>query len=148
MSRRALLLAATVGLAAAAALGCGRKGAPLPPQWVIPNPPAPVDAEARPDGIRVAWKRPRRYAGGAPLDDLDHFEVSRACPPGAAFLPLGAIAILDRGRFRKEHRFSALDVDAPRGVPCRYRVVAVTEDGDRSPAAESQPVERPAAVGR
>ncbi len=141
MRRRAFVVAAL-----AAALGCGRKAAPRPPQWVVPEPPAPVVAEVRDGGIRVAWKRPRRYSGGDPLDDLDHFEVSRACPPDGPFAPIGAIAILDRGRFRKEHRFSALDVDAPRGLACRYRVVAVTEDGERSPPAESDPVEWPAAA--
>lgn len=123
--------------------GCGRKGPPLPPQWVIPDPPPAVLAEDAPTGLRLTWKRPRAYADGSPLDDLELFEIQRACDVPGEFSSIGTVRLIDRDRFRKETTFSAVDIDAPRGSDCRYRVIAVTSDGYRSPPAESASVRRP-----
>jgi len=116
---------------------CGRKAAPRPPQFVIPKSPEPLVVEENPKGVRISWHRPREYADGSPLDDLDLFDIQRACEPDTDFRTIGTVPIIDRERFRKEHSFAVIDLDVPRDRPCRYRVFAVTADGYRSDAAES-----------
>jgi hypothetical protein len=133
---RAGLVLALLGAA------CGRKGPPLPPQWVIPDSPDAVLVEDAPTGVRVSWKRPRHYADGSALDDLERFEIQRACEPAVEFATIGTVQLIDRDRFRKETEFSVIDVDAPRARPCRYRVVAVTSDAYRSPPTESASIRR------
>jgi predicted small lipoprotein YifL len=126
-----------LALLALPAGACGRKGPPLPPQLVIPNSPEPVLVEESAKGVRVTWRRPREYVDGSPLDDLDVFEIQRACEPDTDFQTIGTVPIIDRERFRKERSFAAVDIDVPRDRPCRYRVFAVTADGYRSAPAES-----------
>ena len=87
--------------------------------------------------MRLTWKRPREYVDGSPLDDLDVFDIQRACEPDTDFRTIGTVPIIDRERFRKERSFAVIDLDVPRDRPCRYRVFAVTADGYRSDAAES-----------
>jgi hypothetical protein len=116
---------------------CGRKGPPRPPQFVIPRSPEPLVVEENPKGVRLTWKRPREYVDGSPLDDLDVFDIQRACEPDTDFRTIGTVPIIDRERFRKERSFAVIDLDVPRDRPCRYRVFAVTADGYRSDAAES-----------
>jgi hypothetical protein len=144
LTRRMLHLAA-LPLVLAAAIGCGRKGSPRPPQWVVPNSPEPVLVEDTDRGVRILWKRPRAYADGSSLDDLGSFEIERACEPDTTFRTIGVVRLLDRDRFRKEREFSVIDLDVPKDAPCRYRVVAVTIDEYRSDPAESPPILRGAA---
>jgi hypothetical protein len=120
--------------------GCGRKADPRPPQFVVPDTPEPVVVEQSAKGVRVSWRRPKEYADGSALDDLAVFEIQRACEPDTDFRTIGTVPIIDRERFRKERSFAAIDVDAPAGRPCRYRVFAVTADGYRSAPAESPPI--------
>lgn len=138
-----------LGLALAlAGIGCGRKGPPLPPEWVIPDPPGTLAVAEASTGLRVSWKRPKDYADGSALDDLDLFEILRACEPETDFLLVGTVRVTDRDRFRKEPEFSVVDVEAPTDRACRYRVVAVTSDEYRSPPAESASIRRAAAPAR
>jgi hypothetical protein len=142
---RAAPLVAALALLVAMPSACGRKGAPRPPQWVVPNSPEPVLVEDADRGVRIAWKRPRAYADGSSLDDLGSFEIERACEPDTTFRTVGVVRLFDRDRFRKEREFSVIDLDVPPGIPCRYRVIAVTIDEYRSDPAESPPIVRGAA---
>jgi hypothetical protein len=143
---RATITLGALALLLATPLGCGRKGAPRPPEYVVPNGPDPVLVEDTVRGVRIVWKRPRAYADGSSLDDLGSFEIERACEPDTTFRPVGVVQLFDRDRFRKEREFSVIDLDAPRDVPCRYRVVAVTIDEYRSDPAESPSIVRGAAA--
>jgi Prokaryotic lipoprotein-attachment site len=136
--RRALLAGALqVAFAAAVGfLGCGRKGPPRPPQFVIPESPAPVRVAPVADGLEVTWRRPREYADGTALEDLGGFDVYRSCGEGDAWIPVATLPVSDRERFRKGQSFAFVDRSVHPDAPCRYRVVAATLDGYRSPPAE------------
>ena len=54
---------------------CGRKALPRPPQWVIPESPAPLEVSAVDGGTKLSWRRPTKYVDGRPLDDLGRFEL-------------------------------------------------------------------------
>lgn len=56
-------------------LGCGRKGPPVPCAAVIPPPIRDLKAEMLGDRIQLTWSVPGR--GGAPLEGIKSFRVSR-----------------------------------------------------------------------
>ncbi|HZR82495.1 MAG TPA: hypothetical protein VFD92_15480 [Candidatus Binatia bacterium] len=128
---------AALALAIGGSSGCGRKAPPRPPQYVIPESPAPVQVAETADGLKLTWHRPRRYADGAPIEDLGGFEIFRACGEGDFWTPIASLEVTDRERFRKGRTFSYVDPDVPADAGCHYRVVAVTVDGYRSAPAES-----------
>lgn len=139
----AFRLAATAAIAAVvvtaiggAGFGCGRKTPPRPPQYVIPKSPAPVTVTPVPDGLKVSWRRPTEYVDGTTLEDLGGFDVYRACGEGDFWEPIAELPVTDRERFRKGRTFAYIDHSIPSDSPCRYRVVAATLDGYRSPPAE------------
>jgi hypothetical protein len=140
------VIAAAAGmLLASAAIGaCGRKAPPRPPQFVIPESPAPVVVTAVSEGLKVSWRRPREYADGTRIDDLGGFEVFRDCEGGGFWTPIAELPVSDRERFRKGQTFSYVDPGMAPDAPCRYRVVASTTDGYRSPPAEGAVGEVPA----
>jgi predicted small lipoprotein YifL len=140
VTRRALVaLGLALGLAA-----CGRKGPPVAPELVRPEPPERLAATAVPDGVRLTWLRPMRYSGGGRMHDLRGFLIERAPGPEAPFARVGVLELDDQTRFRRERRLEWLDRDVRPGEPYRYRVTALTLDGDRSPPAGPVGV-RPAA---
>ena len=137
-----LVLLGVVAVAAMTGTGCGRKAAPRPPEYVIPQSPDPITVESSPDGVKVTWRRPREYVDGQPLGDLAGFRVRRACQPELDFTEVASVPVTDQQRFRKASSFSMLDHAAPLGVPCRYQVIAFTLDEYTSPPAESEDVVR------
>lgn len=135
--RSLLLVARASAIVASIALGgCGRKASPRPPQFVIPESPAPVRVTAKPEGLEVTWRRPRQYADKTDLEDLGSFDVFRSCGEADAWVPIATLPVTDRERFRKGKTFSYIDRAVPAEGPCRYRVVAVTLDDYRSAPAE------------
>ena len=129
--RRLAVLAFSAALAA-----CGRKALPRPPQWVIPESPAPLEVSEVDGGTKLSWRRPTKYVDGQSLDDLGRFDVERSCFD----LPWEKIAELevsDRERFRRNRSFAWIDRDARPKESCRYRVTAFTLDGYASAPAES-----------
>jgi hypothetical protein len=147
-ARAFALLAATacgVLLAVAGSLaGCGKKGPPRPPQFVIPESPAPVLVTAVPDGLKVQWRRPQDYADGSRIEDLGSFDVYRDCVGDGSWQPIAQLEVNDRERFRKGRTFSYVDAGMTPDSGCRYRVVAATTDGYRSPPADGAFGEVPA----
>ncbi len=129
MSRAAVLLL-RLGLGLGLALGaCGRKGPPVAPELVQPEPPESLAAAATPAGVRLTWNRPDRYSGGKHMDDLGSFAIERApADGGAAFTRIGTLELEDQQRFRKERHLEWVDHDAKPGVRYLYRVIAVTLD--------------------
>jgi hypothetical protein len=77
---RAARAGGRLGLAAvllAAALGCGRSGAPVAPERRLPQPPSEVAAAAREGALEVTWLNPDRRADGSRLRDLVAVRVFR-----------------------------------------------------------------------
>jgi hypothetical protein len=130
-------LALVLALGAALAVACGRKADPLAPELVEPTPPEDLSAVSTPDGVRLSWRRPTRYSGGARMDDLGGFTIERAPADAgpAAFAEVGRVELTDQTRFRKERRLEWIDKTAVSGERYRYRVTAWTLDGYRSPPA-------------
>ncbi|MFM7735129.1 MAG: hypothetical protein ACKPBU_04010 [Alphaproteobacteria bacterium] len=128
-------MAVAFGIAAVAA-ACGRKALPRPPQWVIPESPAPLEVTTVDDGIKLSWRRPTKYVDGRSLDDLGRFDVERACL-GFPFEKVAELDVDDRARFRRNRAFAWIDRSPQPAEPCHYRVTAWTLDGYGSAPAES-----------
>jgi hypothetical protein len=124
-------------LAVALLLACGRKGAPIAPQLVQPEPAEALAAVSTPDGVRLTWLRPLRYSGGARMNDLEGFDVERAVESDAPseYAEVGEVTLDDQHRFQRERRIEWIDKTAVRGTRYRYRVTAKTLDGYRSAPA-------------
>lgn len=118
--------------------GCGHKGALVAPELVRPEPPTDLTASATPDGVKLTWTRPTKYAGGQRMRDLGSFIVERADADATPwkFTRVGTLDLQDQRRYRQEHRLTY--TDGKDLVPEReyvYRVSARTIDGYVSPAA-------------
>ena len=133
----AILCLAVVVLA-----GCGRRGAPRPPQWVVPRPPTDLAVKNVEGGLEVSFRRPDRTIDGADMSDLGTLELWRSCEPRPGMFLAAEIPILDRGTFRKRTRYTLMDDTPGIGATCVYRVIAVTDDGYRSAPVQSEPVRR------
>lgn len=62
-------------------LGCGRKGAPVPPRPLAPAAVGALRAELRDSAILLTWTRPTRNDDGSPLTDLLEFRLYRGEGP-------------------------------------------------------------------
>jgi hypothetical protein len=117
--------------------GCGHKGGVQAPELVRPEPPTDLAAGATPEGVRITWTRPTKYAGGQRMRDLGSFVVERsdadASPP--KFERVGIVELQDQKRFRQDRRLEYLDQDVAPGRGYLYRVRARTGDGYDSPWA-------------
>lgn len=135
---RAVRELAAAGIAVFVALlaACGRKALPRPPQWVIPESPAPLEVSVVDDVTKLAWRRPSKYVDGKPLDDLGRFDVERACF-GLPWEKVAELEVGDRERFRRNRSFAWIDRSPRPADPCHYRVTAFTLDGYASAPAES-----------
>jgi hypothetical protein len=124
------------GLAVALA-GCGHKGGVQAPELVRPEPPTDLAAGPAPDGVRITWTRPTKYAGGQRMRDLGSFIIERtdaeASPP--KFVRVGTVELQDQTRFRQDRRLEYVDKDVTPGQEYVYRVRARTVDGYESPWA-------------
>jgi len=70
-------------LLVAGLLGCGRRGAPVPPRPPAPAAAGDLRAELRDSAILLTWTRPTRNEDGSPLADLLEFRLFRAVGPVA-----------------------------------------------------------------
>ena len=61
-----------------AAVGCGRKGRPKPPEATAPTPVTNLTAEASVGSITLNWIAPTTNASGDSLDNLERFIVLRS----------------------------------------------------------------------
>lgn len=130
---------------ALAAGGCGRRGAPRPPEDALPETLTKVEARNEAKGIVVSWERPETYVDGARMTDLAEFEIWRAVGAGEddeAFTRLARMEVTDRDRFRQLERFRYVDVAVEAGRRYRYRVVSSTLDGYVSAPSNVADIER------
>jgi hypothetical protein len=119
-----------------AAVACGVKGRPLPPELVQPESPTALAATSTVDGVKLTWRRPTKYSGGAHMRDLGGFEIERATGADAVeFAQVGTVVLDDQTRFRQERSMQWTDTSAVAGTTYRYRVIAYTVDDYRSAPA-------------
>ena len=70
-------------LLVAGLLGCGRRGAPVPPRPAAPAAVGAPRADLLDSTILLTWNRPTRNEDGSPLTDLLEFRLFRAVGPTA-----------------------------------------------------------------
>lgn len=133
---------AALVLVALVIAGCGRRGAPRPPQWVAPRAATDLEVRSVAGGLEISFRRPDRTIDGADMSDLAFLELWRSCEPRPGMFLAAEIPIVDRGAFRKRTRYTVLDDTPGIGEACVYRIIAVTDDGYRSIPAQSEPVRR------
>ena len=121
--RRVLGLAVALG----AALACGRKTMPKPPQLVAPKAVRELSLATQKTGILVRWSRPTEYVDGATMTDLGGFVVERN-RYNSKFEEIARVPVTDEGRFQKAKRFDYLDTQLLPGATYHYRIVAFTTD--------------------
>jgi hypothetical protein len=109
------------------ALACGRKTVVKAPELVAPERIQSLSATNAPDGIRLTWARPVKYADGSRMYDLGSFRVERSTASGQ-FLPLATVEVTDRERLRQERHYGWVDADTVLGQTYQYRVISVTTD--------------------
>ncbi len=120
-----------VALANVAFLGCGVKSQPIPPEAARPEKILGLEAANAKEGIRLTWDRPDNYAGGAKMNDLGSFSISRA-QEGKPAEKIGDIQVHDEGRFQVQRTFTFIDGATIMGKTYHYQVTSSTTDGYRS----------------
>lgn len=85
MNHRRRARVVLLGLLASAVLAtaCGKKGPPLPPLVLLPNPPGEVTAVRRGDRLDLSFKVPNANTDRSTPADLDRVEVYAWTVPGA-----------------------------------------------------------------
>jgi hypothetical protein len=121
--------------------GCGKRGALVPPEALVPAAVRDLRVEQKGDRFLVLWSRPTRQEGGRPLRDLAGFRLFRRdlLPPGEdceecpdAYRLLTSIDLdFPRGGVVGNHGLyydDALTI----GKSYRYKVISATKDGSIS----------------
>jgi len=133
-----LLLVAALALTA----GCGKKGALVPPEALVPAAVSNLAAAQKGGRIQVSWSAPGRQEGGAPLQDLAGFLLFRrpVLPPGedceecpSAYRELARIDIdYPIGARRAGNLWIYDDYDLRKGSVYQYKMRSFTADGAQS----------------
>jgi hypothetical protein len=119
-----------------AAVACGVRSQPFPPELVQPQTPTSLVARSATDGIHLTWGRPTSYTGGKHMRDLAGFDIERATGVDTLeFTHVGSVELTDQTRFQQERKVEWTDPSATTGTTYRYRIVAYTMDGYRSAPA-------------
>ena len=125
--------------------GCGKKGALIPPEALVPAPIADLKVEQQGERFVVSWSRPARQEGGGTLRDLAGFRLFRreVLPPGedceecpTAYRLVTSVDL----EYPKEvavfgEYFYFFDGDLAAGKSYRYQVVSGKKDGTQSRAS-------------
>lgn len=135
-AKMALLLLAILPVVS----GCGRKGALVPPEALVPAAVETLAAQQQGDLIRLSWVAPGKEKSGRPLKDLAGFRLQRrdirrdgsdcaACADSWQLLK-EIDATLPTGN----GGFVYLD-SRPAGTVSQYRLTAFSRSGGTGPAA-------------
>jgi len=123
---------------------CGRRGVPLPPLTIVPEPIKNVRAIVRDEGVYILWTPPLKNNDGSPLENLMGFKVLKSERPPEGLcekcmeifepisdvlynLPAGAEGIVDDGVFK------VFDNNLKYGYRYKYKVLSYTTSGYLSP---------------
>jgi len=126
-------------VAAASLAACGKKGALVPPEALVPAPAIDLQVRQQGDGFRISWTAPGKEERGHPLRDLAGFRLYRhevlppgedclACPESWLFVRNVDLDYL-RDVQRSGDRFFCTDRDVKTGTAYRYSVTAVSRTG-------------------
>jgi predicted small lipoprotein YifL len=140
-----LILALIIGALFA---GCGKKGALIPPEALVPAAITDLQVEQRGGEFRLSWSAPDKEEGGLPLRDLSGFQLARrevlpagqdcpACPDSWRLLSAIDLAYLQEVR-RSGKRFYYTDRELRPAFSYQYQVTSVNR-----PGAVSKPSNRP-----
>lgn len=127
---------------------CGKRGALLPPEALVPSSPRELSVMQSGNDFRITWSAPTKEQGGRPLKDLAGFQLLRrdvtpdggecpACPDSWRVL---AGIDLDNAHpaVKSGDRFIYLDKGSKVGDHLQYRVTARSKSGGISSPADSQ----------
>jgi predicted small lipoprotein YifL len=111
---------------------CGRRGALLPPEALVPAPIADLQVAQRGEDFELSWSRPTKTEKGLPLKDLAGFSLFRrvVLPPGEdcpncpdSWRPLLGIDLeFPQGVRQAGNRFIVADADLQTGTTYAYQV--------------------------
>jgi predicted small lipoprotein YifL len=128
--------------------GCGRKGALLAPEALVPAAVTDLAVSQRGEEFRLGWTMPGKEEGGRPLRDLTGFRLYRReplppaqdcpnCPDSWQLLRAIDLAFLQEVERRGDRLFVS-DYNVRTGTGYQYQVLAVNR-----PGAISRPSNRP-----
>jgi len=131
--------------------GCGKKGALIPPEALVPGPVRELNVIQTGQDFRITWSAPSKEQGGRPLKDLSGFLLLRrdvtpeggecpSCPD--SWKLLSTIELDSPGSVNKSgDPFIYFDKGGKKGSRFQYRVTALSKSGGRS-RPEDAPVKK------
>ena len=136
------LYAAILLLSLALLPGCGKKGALVPPEALVPAPVSDLSVAQKGGRFEVSWTAPSKEVGGSRLTDLAGFLLFKrallppsqdceACP-GAYPAPTRIDLDYPKNVRRLGDSFLFDDFDLKKGASYRYKVRSFTRDGAQS----------------
>lgn len=141
--KRALLLILALLLCSA----CGKKGALMPPEALVPAAVTDLKVQQSGEAFRITWSAPGKEKGGRPLRDLAGFRLTKRIIPGdgtdcsacdEAWKLLAEVAADKPGETAKSGAtFIKFDRNIPVGQTSQFRLVALSKSGGFSSPATS-----------
>ena len=115
--------------------GCGKKGALIPPEALVPAPSSDLQVRQQGDLFLISWTAPAREERGRPLRDLAGFRLYRheVLPPGEdclacseSWVPVRTVDLeYLQGAQRVGDRYYCADREVKTGTAYRYSVTAL-----------------------
>jgi predicted small lipoprotein YifL len=142
MKRLLLLILALLTLSA-----CGKKGALMPPEALVPAAVSDLKVQQSGEAFRISWSAPSKEKGGRPLRDLAGFNLFKriiagdgtdcsTCPD--SWQLLAAVDSDNPGETLKSgSAFIRYDRNIPSGQTSQYRLLALSKSGGFSAPATS-----------
>lgn len=125
--------------------GCGKKGALMPPEALVPASIADLHVEQQGGQFVVFWSAPKSEQGGRPLKDLAGFQLFKreVLPPGedceecpTAYRLVKKVDLdYPQGIEVAGNRYLFRDSDLTEGQTYRYKVLSLKKDGTVSRAS-------------
>lgn len=131
MFDRKLMFALVPMLLFVIVVGCGRKGAPKPPEENAPSSVQFLTASGQVNAVVLSWTAPQETASGSELSDVESFVVQRRDVVGdktGKFEDVGVVKV-EPGTMMKKKQFSFSDSSIQPGHVYDYSVYAVRADG-------------------
>lgn len=111
--------------------GCGRKGAPKPPEENAPLSVQFLSASGQVNAVVLKWTAPKETASGAELKDLANFVIQRRDVVGektGSFEDVGVVQV-DKTLPLKNRQFSFADTAVQPGRTYEYLIFGTMDDG-------------------
>ena len=147
MNKISRIVLTIVLLGATAISGCGKKGALIPPEALVPAAVRELSVIQTGQDFRITWSAPSKEEGGRPLKDLSGFLLFRrdvtpeggdcpSCPD--SWKPLSMVELDNPESAKKSgDLFIYFDKGGEKGNRFQYRVTALSRSGGRSRPADA-----------